>query len=160
MADRVSPFELEGMFDQVKELDSMAFVEIPQPQIADTRDYRNWLVEDVEVPWIVDFNGNEHWYPRHDWNTEGGVGGRFGRYYFIKCKMYKYDGTNPAFVEGDWRSKRGLLIRDHYSPIDVVKVKLITDNLVDFLRQRKISFARLNFEHPSRELIAAEKETF
>ena len=36
-------------FEKVKDLDSMAFVEIPQKQIVEHLQYRRWLVNEMEM---------------------------------------------------------------------------------------------------------------
>ncbi len=139
--------QLMAQFEKVKDLDSMAFVEIPQKQIVEPFEYQRWLIEEVEMKWMKEFNqGNEWYYPRFDFNRESGIKGYFGGVYITHSKLYRHDGTEPAFSEDDYRAKRGFLIRDHYSENDVVKVQLITDNLTEFLRQKGIEYSRRNFK--------------
>lgn len=138
--------QMMKQFEKVKDLDSMTFVEIPQGEIVEPWQYRQWLVEEIEMKWMKEFNqGNEHYYPRATFNEESGIGGYFGGVYIGHSKLYRYDGTEYAFSENDFRAKRGLLIRDHYSEHDVVKVQQITDNLAEFLKQECIEHLRKDF---------------
>ncbi len=137
--------ELEDMqqmrerFEQLKEFDSMVFVEIPQRQLVEPHHYRNWLVDEVETKWRREYNqGNKHFNPDFEFNKEWGIQGYFSEVFINHCKFYRYDGTLPQYSVTDFRAKRGFLIRDHYSKSDVVKVHLITDNLVAFLEQESI----------------------
>ncbi len=134
-------------FEKFKDLDSRAFVEIPQKPIVEHRQYRQWLVEEVEMKWMKEFNQrNENYYSYANFNQESGIGGYFGGVSIGHCKLYRYDGTGYALSEDDYRAKRGFLIRNHYSRLDVVEVQLITDNLVEFLRQEGIEHNRRNFK--------------
>jgi len=145
----LDPRQIKEKFELVKDLDSMVFVEIPQREIVDSSEYGYWLIEEVEMKWITKFNqGNERYYPRADFNQESsnGIYGFFGGIYIDNCKIYRYDGTGNAISEDDYRGKRGYLIRDHYSERDVVKVQLITNNLVEFLEQEGIKHLRTDFK--------------
>lgn len=138
-------------FERLKDFDSMVFIEIPQPQIQNPRDYRTFLVEKIEWKWMEEFNKNRYYSSQIVWNdNEGGVGGYFGSEYFPSCKLYRYDGTLEPFGENDFRAKRGFLIRDHYSNTAVVKVHKIADNLLEFLRQKQINYQRINFDKDKR----------
>src|SRR3989338_9183343 len=115
--------QMMEQFERVKDLDSRTFVEIPQKQIIEPWRYRQWLVEDVEMRWMRTFNPkNKHYYSPAEFNQENGIGGYFGGVYLTHSKFYRYDGTEQAYSDDDFRAKRGFLIRDHYSEIDVVKV--------------------------------------
>ena len=118
---------IQARFGKLKTLDSMVFVEIPQPRLTDAFDYRRWLVEDVEIPWMTDFNKNEHYSPefRFGPNEESGIHGKFGDDEIDHCKWYRFDGTYPPLCESDWRAKRGILVRDHYSSFAVVYYKIV-----------------------------------
>jgi len=95
-------------------------------------------------------NGNKDYYPHIFWNEkEGGICGTFDGIYF-SSKFYRYDGTFESYLKEDWRSKRGLLIRDHYSPTAIWKVHLITDNLCDYLDLEKIQYQRIDFDRETR----------
>ena len=96
---------------------------------------------------MIEFNQrNDHYYPHPTFNEENGIGGYFGGVYIAHSKLYRFDGTEPAYSEDDFRAKRGLLIRDHYSEHDVVKVQQITDNLAEFLKQESIEHLRRDFK--------------
>ncbi len=134
------------MFDKFKHLDSAVFVEVPKGEIADPSTYRFWL-EAIEIKWMREFNqGNEHYSPSLRFNEEGGIGGFFGGVKISHSKLYRFDGTLKAYSEDDYRAKRGLLIRDHYGREDVVKVQIIADNLVDFLKKEGIGHKREDFK--------------
>jgi len=60
---------LEEKFQENKELDSFVFIEIPQPDL-ELRDYKFWLIEEVETKWMKEFNSNEHYRPKWKWNEE------------------------------------------------------------------------------------------
>ncbi|MBI2631738.1 hypothetical protein HYW75_01930 [Candidatus Pacearchaeota archaeon] len=137
---------LDNKFQQVKELDSMVFVEIPARDIKDVRKYHSFLLN-LETRWMEDFNGNKYYNIDNTWNfVESGVGGNFGDIYFISCKLFRHDGTILPISEQDWRSKRGLLITDHYSSLNAAKVHIIADNLCAFLAQEEIEHSRYNFD--------------
>jgi len=139
--------EIMEQFEKVKDLDSISFVEIPGREIVKPWQYRLWLVEKVEMKWMTEFNrGNKYYYSRGSFNEESGIGGYFGGVHISHSKLYRYDGTEHKFSEDDYRAKRGLLIRDHYSEYDVVKVQQITDNLVEFLKQEGIEHKRTDFK--------------
>ncbi len=140
--------QMMEQFEKVKDLDSMAFVEIPQREIVEPWRYRQWLVEEVEMKWMREFNqGNENYLAYDaDFNRESGIQGYFGGVYIMYSKFYRFDGTEPAYSNDDFRAKRGLLIRDHYDKMDVVKVQHITDNLVEFLKQERIEHNRRDFK--------------
>jgi len=135
---------LEARFQKAKEFDSYVFIEVPQPNL-ELGEYRDWLIEEVETKWMKEFNSNEHYFPSWHWNEEGGINGKFGEDHIIHCKFYHYDGTEGIMAD-DLRSKRGLLIRDHYSPFDVAKVHIIADNLCKFLTQEGIVYERINIK--------------
>ena len=133
-------------FKKLKDLDSMVFIEIPQQEIKDSNDYKWWL-SGLEIKWITVFNdkNGDHW-PPNPWNTEGGIHGYFGDEYFSHCKLYKFDGNKPSYGKSDYRAHRGILIRDHYTKLDVVKVHHISNNLEEFLKKEKIYYKRTNFK--------------
>lgn len=147
--------EMQERFEKVKALDSMVFVEIPQPQLTDDSDYQRWLVGDVEIPWMVNFNKNMHYRPefRFGPNEEDGIHGKFGNEEIDHCKWYRFDGTYPPLCDGDWRAKRGILVRDHYSYLSVVYSQIVSDNLVEYLKQQKIEHRKFNFDKETRNLI-------
>ncbi len=124
-------------------LDSKVFFSVPQPEMK-TEDYRQWVENELIPGWIVKKEGNRA-SAGHDigeWNTEGGISAEYGKdKVFQWCKLYKVDGTGSSF---GWLG-RGLLIRDHYSPDDAEKIKLISDSLEEFLREQKISYVRQDF---------------
>lgn len=130
------------------EFDSWAFIETPQPRIQDNRDYRGWWMA-LEEKWMMEFNGNKDyctggkWAGPSDELSEDGIGGNFRGKYVIS-KFYRFDGTIEPFSDDDFRARRGVLIRAHYSPHDVVKVHMIADNLVEFLTQEGIKHNRTN----------------
>ena len=141
--------QITEQFEKVKDLDSMVFVEIPQKQIVDSYAYKQWVIK-LEMKWMEEFNqGNANYYPHFEFNRESGINGFFGDLYFPYCKLYRFDGTEHAFSEDDYRTKRGFLIREHYSEFDVVKVQLITGNLVEFLKQEGIEYNRRDFKRRS-----------
>lgn len=145
---------MDERFRQAPNLDSMVFIEIPRPDIK-TPGYRIWLMKEVETPWMKS-NGNKDYIPDWFWNEqEGGFYGHFGNLFFTKCKLHRYDGTEEEVVPGDYRAKRGLLIRDHYSPMAVAKVLLIADNLQQYLTSQGIQFTKFHFDRASREMIRA-----
>ncbi|MBS3088428.1 hypothetical protein J4402_01465 [Candidatus Pacearchaeota archaeon] len=132
--------------EELIDMHSMTFVEIPRPDIQDVKEYRIWFIDELENNWMTRFNANEFYNPRWKWNNEeGGISGKFGEYFFPHCKLYRYDGTMPGFTQGDWRAKRGILLRDHYSEINTAKVHIITDNLCAFLTQERTEHRRINF---------------
>lgn len=133
-------------FEPLSAYDSMIFVEIPATDIAEARDYQEWLLETVEMPWMTAFNsGNGHYRPSYFFNEEHGIHGNFGGMYIRYCKFYRFDGSCPAYSADDFRAKRGFLIRDHYGEEDVIKVHHIADNLEAFLSQWRIPYSRKNF---------------
>jgi hypothetical protein len=149
---------LDKRFEQAKDMDSAVFVEIPAPDIQDVQGYRRWLCG-VELKWMEEFNGNNYYNPgggefyRLGEFSESCVGGEFkGFGYIPNCKLFRFDGTFPVFSESDWRNKRGLWLRDHYSRRDVAKVHIIADNLCEFLSQERIEHRRYNFNR-EREII-------
>ncbi len=131
---------------KMAQLDSKNFVEIPQREIVEPAEYRLWLVEKVERKWMQEFNSrNKFYHHEAGFNTECAIVGYFGNSY-LDSKFYRYDGTIEAVSDCyDYRTKRGFLIRDHYSEEDVAKVQLITDNLIEFLEQERIEYTRRNF---------------
>ncbi len=138
---------IKELFEPVKNLDSKTFVEIPQGEIVEPWEYRAWLAREFERKWMIEFNNrNRHYYPNFDFNTESGIQGYFGDIYVSHCKLYRYDGTEQPIFKDDYRAKRGFLVRDHYSELDVVKVQIITNNMVEFLTQEGIQHNRVNFE--------------
>jgi len=143
-------------FEQSPSLDSAVFFEIPRLDL-DTDSYKVWLVEDVETPWIRDFNGNQDYRPNlSSWNeNEGGILGKFGENY-LQCKLHRYDGTREAYAPGDYREKRGLFLRDHFSELDAGKVLLISDNLQQYLISLGTEFTRFNFDRKGRGMIKAD----
>ena len=144
---------LTEKFKQSSNLDSAVLFEIPQPNL-DVNSYRNWLIEKVEMPWMIDFNGNKDYCPHWHWNEEGGIIGKIGGDY-LGCKLYRFDGTIPEVVSGDFRAKRGLWFRDHYSEKDVAKIQLIADNFLAYLIARGLEFTRFNFDRATKVLIKA-----
>ncbi len=137
--------ELMEKFQKVEDLDSMTFVEIPQRDILEPEKFRLWLLK-IEMKWMIEFNkGNEYHHPRYVFNEESGISEYFEKV-LLSSKLYRYDGTEYSISEEDYRAKRGLLIRDHYSKFSVEKVQLITDNLVEFLKQAEIEHNRRNFK--------------
>jgi hypothetical protein len=138
-------------FEQAKNLDSSCFVEIPEVNIINSSDYRTRLVREIETQWMRDFNGNGHYYPDsrfYNLNdfSESGISGEAGGIFIGHCKLYRHDGSAEPWGEDDYRAKRGLMLRDHYSKRDVGKVHFIVDNLVDFLIQENIPHKRIDFE--------------
>ena len=79
-----------------------------------------------------------------NFNDESGVSGWFGERFYPHCKLFRYDGTMESMGPDDYRAKRGLLIRDHYGPSEVVKVHYISGNLERFLIHDKIEHKRQN----------------
>lgn len=144
-------------FERLKSFDSMVFVEIPQTQIADPFEFRGSLTK-IENKWLTVFNKNP---PRYSfvWNGESGVNGYFGENYFAKCKLYRFDGTEEPYDEGDYRAKRGFLIRDHYDAPAVFRAHAIADNLIEFLKQEGISYRRFNFDRETRKQIEVPNAT-
>lgn len=128
-----------------KKFDSKVFIEIPQVEIIDSSKYRSWMLK-KEMQWMTEFNyRNKNYSLWQFWNKEeGGMHGYFGEKEINNCKLYRFDGTLVSMGENDFRSKRGYLIRDHYSEEDVRKVHFISDNLVNFLEKEKIDFERIN----------------
>jgi hypothetical protein len=146
--------QIMAKFEAIKNLDSKVFVEIPQEQIKESLQYKKWLLLDIETKWMTQFNNlNKFYNPYKEFNKDNGIGGYFGEIYVMCVKLCRYDGTEQTFIDGDYRSKRGLLMRDHYFREDgsvnvanVVNVHLIADNLVDFLNKEGIKYNRTNFE--------------
>ncbi|MEK6926544.1 MAG: hypothetical protein AABW50_04670 [Nanoarchaeota archaeon] len=138
----------QARFEEIKNLDSMVFIKIPKRKLS-TEYYRFWLVNEVEIKWMTGFNGNQDYMshaqlffdedekPR-GWNEEDGICEKIGGEYIGHCKFYRHDGNFPSIHPQDWRKQRGVLIRDHYSEFDVVKVDLIATNLEQFLKEKKI----------------------
>lgn len=100
-----------------------------------------------------EFNGNKHYNSHMIFGDEAGIHGYFGIYYFPKCKLYRYDGALQPMWENDVRAKRGFLIRDHYTEMDVAKVHIIADNLCEFLTQEGIEHKKISFDKNTREPI-------
>ncbi len=99
------------------------------------------------MKWLREFNKNkEDYYLSFNFNQQGGCGGYFSGIYIPHVKFYRYDGTLPSYSKDDYRAKRGFLIAYHYSERDVVNVQMITDNLVEFLKQEGIEHSRKNFK--------------
>lgn len=82
----------------------------------------------------------EHGFPyNHD--EEGGVGMIYvGKYFFIGCKLFWYDGTEFVCTHHGW--KTGLLFRDHEdkSSYCVNGIFIVADAFAAFLREKKIPF--------------------
>ncbi len=138
-------------FEEVKSLDSKVFIEILCQEIVAPEDFRFYLTKNIVLPWMQQFNNNENYRFRQgdEWNEEGGIGGNFKGLYITHVKLYMYDGTLEPLDEGDYRTKRGLLIRNHYlCKSDVVEVHIVADNLCDFLTQEEILYKRTNWEVP------------
>lgn len=142
---------LEERFQQLKHLDSFVFVEISAKTIVSVNDFRRWMLA-LEYKWMKKFNKNRYYNMDDRFHEESGVGGYFEGVYFASCKLFRHDGTFQAFREDDWRAKRGLQIRDHYSERDVVKVHTIADNLLKFLMQEKVDYTRMNLNRDTKEL--------
>ncbi len=139
-------------FEKVKHLYSSVFVGIPETNLTDLDEYRFFL-NDLEMKWMREFNGNQHHRIHGKWNEEGGIRGQFGENYFIHCKLYRFDGTHLTYGENDWRAK-GLWLRDHcISEHDVVKVHMIADNLCEFLTQEEIEHNKIIFDKETRKPI-------
>lgn len=131
------------MHDSTPTLDSKVFFSIPQPEMG-TDDYRHWVESELIPEWIVKKEGNKA-SACHDiggWNIEGGIFAKFGGN-TKWCKLYKIDGTGSSF---GWLG-RGLLIRDHYTPDDAEKIKLISNSLEESLKEQKVPYARQDFYH-------------
>jgi hypothetical protein len=138
--------QLMNQFESMKELDSRVFVEIPQPEIESPSDYQDWLIN-LETKWMKEFNSKNQYYDTDRvFNEEYGISGYFGDIYMGHCKLYRFDGRIIGLSEDDYRAKRGVLIRDHYEKFDVVKVQLITNNLIEFLEQEGIKYNKTNFK--------------
>ena len=143
-------------FEKVKDLDSRTFVEIPQKQIVKPSDYRRWLVEEIEYKWMTEFNSkNTHYRPCFRFNEESGIGGYFGEEYISHSKLYRYDGTHYGISEDDFRAKRGILIRDHYSELKAAGYSLLGVS-ADTEKKQK-NFAD-KFEFPFPLLADTEKD--
>ncbi len=130
------------MPDSTQTLDSKVFFSIPQVEMG-TDEYKRWVEAELIPKWIVEKEGNDIYTCRDtgDWNMAGGIFARFGKdNLYQQCKLYKFDGTEIYYGYD-----RGLLIRDHYSPRDAEKIKLISDGLEDFLKEQNISYARQDF---------------
>ena len=135
---------------QLVNFDSMVLIEIPQREITDPVNYRTWMYN-LEIQWMEEFNKNQFYRTNGAWNDEeGGIGGQFGEHYFSSCKFYRYDGTRRLFHSDDWRTKRGLLVRDHYSARNTAKVYIIADNMCEFLSQEHVQHTRRNFDREKR----------
>ena len=139
-------------FKKIKNLDSSVFVEIPKTDLTELHEYRSFL-NDLEMKWMIEFNGNECHRIHKGWGHESGIGGQFGENHFIHCKLYRFDGTHQTYGENDWRAK-GLWLRDHYnSKHDVVKVHMIADNLCEFLTQEEIEHNKIIFDKETKKPI-------
>ena len=139
--------QIMELFEKLKDLDSRVFFEIPQKTIKEAPHYRFWFLQ-TEKKWMTEFNNrNSDHFVRDFWNdTRGGIQGYFGDDYISHCKLYRFDATKQGWSDDDFRAKRGLLIQDHYSSYDVVKVHIIADNLEAFLKQEKIAYKRTNLK--------------
>ena len=139
----INPEEFEG----IEKLDSKVFIEIPQEKIIEPFKYRRWLIN-LEIEWMTKFNNNEHYHPVSLWNDneEDGIKGYFGDVLISHSKLFRYDGTMRPVGPGDFRAKRGYLIRDHYSEQDVIKVQVISRNLINFLNKKNIIHKKLDFQ--------------
>lgn len=129
---------------ELKRLYSMALVTIPQPEIVEVEDWRRWVLG-VEEDWRESVGSYIH---SSDFNTENGIGGKFGQFAFEHCKLYRLDGTNGStWRADDFRHKRAYWVRDHHENLrDVHKVQVIADHLAEFLKARNIKHERINFE--------------
>jgi len=140
------------MFKEYSSLDSAVLFEIPNSELSPEK-YRFWLVRQVETPWILE-GINPNYCTRPVWNEADGINGKFGRF-ALRCKLYRYDGTIEPTCAEDYRAKKGMLLRDHYSEIDVSKIQVIADNFRDYLISHGIEFARFNFDRATRNLLKA-----
>jgi hypothetical protein len=139
-------------FKKIKHLDSSVFVEIPKTDLTELHEYRSFL-NDLEMKWMIEFNGNKHYRIHGEWNKESGIGGQFGENFFNHCKLYRFDETHLTYGENDWRAK-GLWLRDHYnSKHDVIKVHMIADNLCEFLIQEGIEHNKISFDKETKKPI-------
>ena len=139
-------------FKKIKHLDSSVFVKIPKTDLTELHEYRSFL-NDLEMKWMREFNGNEHYRIYGGWNEESCVSGQFGENFFSHCKLYRLDETHLTYGENDWRA-RGLWLRDHYhSKHNVVKAHLIADNLCEFLIQEGIEHNKISFDKETKEPI-------
>jgi hypothetical protein len=137
-------------FEKLKKFDSMVFVGVPKPEIKTPQEYRGWMYE-FEERWMGVFNNNKFYIGAGGWNDEAGIGGYFSGEYVTSCKLYRFDAMQTPINETDFRGKRGYLIRDHYSSSNVVKVHMIVDNFVQFLRQENVDYTRIDYErNPAR----------
>ena len=128
---------------ELKNFDSSVLIQVPQPEISTPELFRGWWAG-VERQWINEYNDSRY-SERINWNDEYRIYGKFGDFY-LDAKFYRYDGSQVPFWENDFRSERGVQIREHYGVRDVAKVHLIANNLEEFLKQQNINYGRLNFE--------------
>lgn len=132
-------------FEKVRSLASSVFVEIPRTELTELHGYRFFL-NNLEMKWMREFNKNKYHRIHGEWNKESGIGGQFGENYFNHCKLFRFDGTRLTYDEDDWRAKKGLWLRDHYTKHDVIKVHMIADNLCEFLTQEEIEHNKISFD--------------
>ncbi|MBI4453999.1 hypothetical protein HY636_05130 [Candidatus Woesearchaeota archaeon] len=131
----------EQRIKELEELDCWVFIEMYVGKRG--HDYRVWL-HNFEMRWMNEFNGDKAYRPTNRWNDgdgEGFIDAMFkGKRY--GAKLCKYDGTYSSGIEDDYRTKTGVLIREHYNVDALVDVHNIADNLEEFLKLEGIRYKR------------------
>lgn len=125
-------------------LDSRVFVEIPAREISDAREYRKFLMN-LEMLWIIDFNGNDSPSYEPHWNEyDSGIGNSsFGQAYFWCIHFHRFDGMSFSSQKPEYAGKRGYLFSEPHN--DAAKVHLVADNLCEFLTQNGVEHTRMNY---------------
>ena len=125
----------------MENLDSKVFFEIRREDLDIPRYI--FFIDTTLRTWLVNEGNAEYDFKSFgSWNEEGGISGRINGQY-TWSKLYRLDERN-YIIQG----RRGVLIRDHYSPSDVIKIHFISDNFERFLSSQGIEFKRQNYNRP------------